>query len=106
VGYLVNSEDPTDCSTIGFLPILDARILKHEGLLLFSSYASLAVIGSDGVLWKSPQLCWDDLRIQRIEDAVVSGVGYDPTNSISNEGNFRLDLRKRRVLKPAYPEDH
>ena len=88
--YLVNSNDPLDCSPIGFLPILDIKALPQERLLLLSSYTSLGVIESDGGLWKSPQLCWDDLRIESIKDGIVTRVGSDPTNSVTNEGHFSL----------------
>lgn len=103
--YWVNASRSTDCRILQVLPVLNATILAEQRLLLLSDFVTLALVGDDGELWRSPRLCWDDLRILRIEDGVVSGVGYDPTNSHTWESVFRVDLKTRTVLNSGYPSE-
>jgi hypothetical protein len=101
--YWVNTSQPIDCQILHLVPVLNVRVLADQKLLLFSNFTALALIGEDGELCRSPQLCWDDLRILKIEDGIVTGVGYDPTNANTWESEFQFDLKTRRVLKSGYP---
>jgi hypothetical protein len=103
--YWVNARQPTDCRILHLLPVLNARILAEQKLVLLSDFVTLALVGDNDELWRSSRLCWDDLRILRIEDGIVSGVGYDPTNSHTWESAFRVDLKTRTVLKSGYPPE-
>src|SRR5436190_22552867 len=59
--YWVNAGQSTDCGILNLLPVLKARILAEQKLLLLSDFVTLAVVGGVGALWRSPRLCWDDL---------------------------------------------
>lgn len=102
-GYWVNASDPNDCQTLGFFPILSARVLREQSALLLSDFITLALIGGDGAVWRSPRLCWDELRILNIENGIVSGAGYNPINM--GESEFLFDAKTRTVLKSGYPKD-
>jgi len=101
--YWVNTRDPLDCSILEFAPVLEARPLSEQKLLLMADFISIALIDGDGKVWRSPRLCWDELRITQIEEGVVSGLGYDPLNV--GESHFSFDVKTRRVLKSGYPPE-
>jgi hypothetical protein len=101
-GYWVNANDPSDCLVLQLKPILHVSAAKEHALLILSSFTSIGLIGSDGILFKSQRLCWDDLRILNIEDGLISGTGSDPTNTNSDR-EFVFDIKSRKVLKSAYP---
>jgi hypothetical protein len=103
--YWVNAGDPSDCSTLNLFPVLNARCLSDLNVLLINDFVSVGVVDGGGVLWRSPRLCWDELRIMEIAEGVASGVGYDPLNSQTWESDFKLDLRSRTVLKSGYPRE-
>ena len=88
--YWVNARDPAACSELKFFPVLDTRVLAEERLLLMSDFSSVALVGHDAVSWRSPQLCWDELQILKIDNGIVTGVGYDPTDSVVHLGQFRI----------------
>ena len=103
--YWVNAASPVHCRTIDFFPTLAVRALPGEGLLLLSDFVSLCLVKEDGIPWRSPRLCWDELQIREITGGVVSGIGYDPTNSLTSECQWSLDLKSRSVLTTGYPKE-
>lgn len=103
--YWVNAASPEHCQTLDFFPVLGVRVLSDQGVVLLSGFTTLGLLGSDGNLWRSPRLCWDELQIREIIGNVVSGIGYDPTNSETWESEWSLDLKSRSVLKTGYPKE-
>ena len=80
--------------------MLDVRQLPEAGLLVFSDFTHLAAYRNNKLAWQSARVCWDDLKIAKITNEVIEGVGYDPTNSITHERPFSVDLRTGRSLHP------
>jgi len=56
--YWVNAKNQLDCSILKFAPVLDTRVLSEGKLLLMSDFVSIALVDVDGVVWRSPRLCW------------------------------------------------
>jgi hypothetical protein len=98
-GYIVKVEEPETWESI-VIPVLSVRLLPEHRLLVFSSYTELAAYGRNGLAWRSPRLCWDELKILNVTHNTIEGTGYDPTNSISNESRFAVDIGTGRSLLP------
>jgi len=101
--YWVNAREPANCNPLQFVPVLAAKALAKEKVLLLANFITLALVGADGAVWRSPRLCWDDLRIMSIENGIVRGVGSDPINSC--DAPFEFDVKSRRVLRTSYPKE-
>jgi hypothetical protein len=99
-GYLVNSEDPEQWEEVGVCPVTDFRPMLKNKLLVFSDFTRLAAYGKDGLVWRSPRVCWDELKITRVTNESIEGTGYDPTNSLKPEMQFTVDLKTGRSLFP------
>jgi hypothetical protein len=97
-GYCVHVNEPQKSSEMGVLPIRDVRIVADARMLLLADFTSLCAFGSDGQLWKH-RVCWDDLKISGIQEGIVSGTGYDPTNSEQTISRFAVELATGRVLR-------
>jgi hypothetical protein len=100
-GYLVNAESPELWEEVRTWPVIDFRPLPEQELLVFSDFTGLAAYGSDGLVWRSPRVCWDDLRITKVTGETIEGTGYDPTNSLKQEMQFAVDLKTGRSLLPS-----
>jgi hypothetical protein len=100
-GYWVHVNEPEKTSAMLALPIRDVRIVADARILLVADFTSLSAFGSDGQLWKH-QVCWDDLKISVIQQGIVSGTGYDPTNSERAASKFAVELATGRILQPAW----
>ncbi|HSS97829.1 MAG TPA: hypothetical protein VLK33_12400 [Terriglobales bacterium] len=99
MGHIVTASNPDVYEQIPIFPILDVRAVKDKGLLIFSDFIRLAAYSRDSLIWKSPRVCWDDLKITNISDDIIEGVGYDPTSS--EQTRFAVDLLTGRLLSSA-----
>lgn len=98
--YVVKADEPEVWEEIPIIPVLDVRWIPEHGLLVFSDCDSLAAYGSRGLAWHSPRVCYDELKIARVTSETIEGTGYDPTNSITHESRFAVDLKTGRSLLP------
>jgi len=99
-GYLVNAESPELWQEVRACPVIDFRLLPEHELLVFCDFTGLAAYGSNGLVWRSPRVCWDDLKITNVTSETIEGTGYDPTNSFKKEMRFAVDLKTGRSLIP------
>jgi hypothetical protein len=100
-GYWVHVDEPEKSSKMRVLPIRDVRIITAERILLLVDFTSLFAFGSDGQLWQH-RVCWDDLKISDIQQGIVSGTGYDPTNSEQSISTFAVELATGRILQSPW----
>ena len=98
-GYLVNAESPELWEEVRVCPVTEFRLLPEHGLLVFSDFTGLAAYGSNGLVWRSPRVCWDGLKITKVTRETIEGAGYDPTN-LEKEMRFAVDLKTGRSLIP------
>ncbi|HLZ91464.1 MAG TPA: hypothetical protein VKQ28_07095 [Candidatus Acidoferrum sp.] len=96
--YIVKSDNPEHWLKIPVIPVLDVRLLPELGLMILSDFTRLTAYRNNTLAWQSPRVCWDDLKIVRITSEAIEGVGYDPTNSITHERPFSVDLETGRTL--------
>lgn len=100
-GYWVDVNEPEKSSEMHVLPIRDVRIVTDARILLLADFTSLSAFGSDGQLWKH-RVCWDDLKISDIQQGIVSGTGYNPTNSEHSKSKFAVELATGRILQSPW----
>jgi hypothetical protein len=98
--YIVNSEEPDVWEQVPVFPVLDVRPLLEQEWLLFSDFIRLATYGSRKPGWRSSRVCWDFLKIADVTSNTIEGTGYDPTNSVTHESRFAVDLRTGHSLLP------
>jgi len=99
--YIVKVDEPHIWEQIPVIPVTDVRLLQEERLLVFSDFIRLAAYGSSGLVWQSPRVCWDGLKIVSVTRETIEGTGDDPTNSITHESRFMIDLKTGRSLLPS-----
>jgi hypothetical protein len=97
--YIVKLDEPDSWEQIPIMPVLDLQLMPEHKLLLFADFTRLAAYGSMGLVWRSPRVCWDELKIIKVSVDTIEGVGYDPTNL--GESRFVVDVRTGRSLLPA-----
>lgn len=99
--YLVKADEPEVWEEIPLVPVLDVRPIPENNLVVFADFIRLAAYDSQGPAWQSPRVCWDGLKIVRVTSETIEGTGHDPTNSISPESRFVVDLKTGRSLLPS-----
>lgn len=96
--YVVKADEPEVWDKVPVSPVLDVRLVPEKGLIVFSDFIRLTAYRGGTPVWRSPRVCWDALKIIRITGEAIEGVGYDPTNSITHELPFSIDLETGRSL--------
>ena len=99
--YIVKADEPEIWEQIPLIPVQNVRPIPEKGLLVFSDFIRLAACDSSGLAWRSPRVCWDELKIVSVTQNTIEGTGYDPTNSITHESRFVVDLKTGHSLLPA-----
>jgi hypothetical protein len=98
--YIVNSEKPDMWEQLPIYPVLDVRPLVEQKLRVFADFNRLAAYGSGGLVWRSPRVCWDFLKITNVTSDVIEGTAYDPANAETHESRFAVDLTTGNSLLP------
>jgi hypothetical protein len=98
--YIVKADQPEAWEQIPLVPVVDFRVVRDAGLLIFSDFIRLVAYGSSGLVWRSPRVCWDRLKIVSVNHGIIEGIGYDPTNLVTHESRFVVDLKTGRSLLP------
>ena len=98
-GFLVSADDSEQWEEIQILPVLDVRAIPERQILVFANFTHLAAYGSNGLVWRSPRVCWDELKIVDVTRDTIEGTGFDPTTQ--RESRFVVDLENGRSLLPS-----
>jgi hypothetical protein len=99
--YVVNSSDPADWLRIEQRPVVDLRVLSHQGLLLFAGFTSITALGNSGIAWTTDRLTWEGLTITAIDRGKLHGHGWDAL--ADKEVPFTVDLKTGKHTGGARP---
>jgi hypothetical protein len=88
---MVKTDEPDTWKKIPVWPVLDVRLIPEQQLLVFADFTRLAAYGHDGLVWQSPPLCGDDLRILGVTRDTIEAIGYEPSDS--RDLRLALDIR-------------
>ena len=100
-GYFVLASKPDAWEPVALAPVTECRAIPEKGLLIFSDFTRLAAYGGNGLVWLSPRVCWDELKMLEVTGTAIEGIGYDPTNSVTHERPFAVDLKNGHSLLPS-----
>lgn len=100
-GYLVRTDAPQIWEEIPATPVLDARPIQANGLLIFADFVQIVAYGPNGLAWVTPRLSWDGLKINEITPDTIYGTGWDAP--IDAEVQFTVDLATGRCSGGARP---
>jgi hypothetical protein len=99
--YIVKASSPADWLRIEQRPVVDLRVLSHQGLMLFVGFTSVTALGSSGVAWTTERLSWEGLAINEISRDKLQGHGWDAI--ADKEVPFEVDLKTGKHTGGANP---
>jgi len=76
--YLVNVRDVGAVVRLGMRPVRITAALDH-GLLLVTNFSHITAVGPTGIVWRSEDVVYDDLKITRADGDMINfrGLGGD-----------------------------
>jgi hypothetical protein len=95
--YLVNTANPKQWEQIEYRPVLAVTPSLSQRLLLFSGHQSLMAYGLDGKAWETGRLSWEGVRILKVGDTTLNGLGWDLMTD--REFEFEVDLRDGKHMR-------
>jgi hypothetical protein len=88
-GVVVRTDEPTNSYEIDCDPITGFVAVPERELLVFCDFLGLVAYGRDGLLWRSPRLALDDLRIDGLDGDDLHVAGYFGSQKLDS---FVVDL--------------
>ncbi len=89
--YVVNTREPERFTHLPFRPVLEARAVEEQRLLLFAGHYALLAWGAQGQAWQTARLSAEGVRMEEIRGDVLLGFGWDLLTD--KEVPFTVDLR-------------
>ena len=80
-GVVVRADDPHETYEIESYPVTGTFVVPKRGAVVFADFTSLTAYGRDGLLWGSPRLALDDLRVEGIEGDALLVYGFFGSHS-------------------------
>jgi hypothetical protein len=90
-GYLVDTDNPEKWERAATTPTIDVRSVKKLGIITLASFTCLVAYDNKGLLWKTRQLSWDNLKVVSLTEGELTGEYWD-VRSESKQG-FIVDLK-------------
>lgn len=89
-GYIVSSFNPNDWEEVKSIPVMDARSIKSQNIIVFADFTDLVAYSENGIKWRTERLAYDSFKITAVKDTYLKGEFWN----IRNEANetFEVDL--------------
>jgi hypothetical protein len=88
--YIIDTAQPEHCTHVAMKPVVEARALPEQKLLLFIGFHSILAWGEQGLAWETAKLSWEGVRITEIEGGTLHGFGWNLMTD--KEVAFSVDL--------------
>jgi hypothetical protein len=88
--YVIDTTQPDHCTHVAMKPVVEARPLVPQKLLLFVGFHSIIAWGASGKAWETARLSWEGVRITSIEANTLEGMGWNLLTD--REVAFEVDL--------------
>jgi hypothetical protein len=99
--YLVKATDPAQWLQIEQRPVMEMSSVPQMNLLIVIGFTSITAVGSAGIQWTTARLSWDGVRLTRVGDSMVEGLGWDAVTD--REVAFTVDLKTGKHIGGARP---
>lgn len=103
LGYIMSTENETPKSSFGLT--IKKVIQKNDGSLICADDTHILLLDNQsGDFWESDRISWDGIRDLKLDENIVTGQSYDPTNSIKPWADFSVDLDSKEINGGSFQE--
>jgi len=100
-GYIVSIENPELWEELSLTPIMGHCYDKSTNTLVLYGFTKLLGIQETGVAWKTDSMSWDGLKLIKLQNGLVKGLGWDST--ISKDVPFEVKVIDGEIQGGARP---
>jgi hypothetical protein len=99
--YLINPEVEREIEIFG--GGIGQVIESPNGNLLCATETDILIIDTGNWhLWRSERISWDGIKDLKLERNILSGMSFDPTNSVQPWSPFSLNIETKEILGGSY----
>ncbi len=103
LGYVMSTENETPKSSFGIT--INNVIQRNDGSLICADDTHILLLDyQSGDFWESDRISWDGIRDLKLDENIVKGQSYDPTNSIKPWADFSIDLNTKEIHGGSFQE--
>ncbi|WP_345122869.1 hypothetical protein [Hymenobacter antarcticus] len=103
LGYIMTPEKEKPLSTFGLT--INEIFQTDNGSLVCADGISILILDNlTGELWSSERISWDGFQNLELNDNIISGQAFDPTNSINEWSAFFLNIKTKELIGGSYRE--
>jgi protein-tyrosine phosphatase len=99
--YIIDTLHPERSTHLPLKPVVVARPLPKQSLLLFTGFHTLLAWGPNGEAWQTQRLSWEGIRITKIAGDTLHGTGWNLHTD--KEVPFTVDLRTGHHQGGGFP---
>jgi hypothetical protein len=93
---VVRADNPQETYEIDTYPVTGTLVVPERRVVVFADFTNLTAYGGDGVVWRSPRLAVDDIRVEGIDGDALILSGFFGSHS----ERFKVDLATGQTLGP------
>lgn len=101
LGYIMTPEKEKPLLIFG-LTINEIFQTDNGSLVCADGISILTLDNLTGELWRSERISWDGFRNLKLNDNIISGQSFDPTNSIKEWADFSLNIKTKELTGGSY----
>lgn len=103
LGYLMTVENEKPLSTFG-ITINEIFQTENGSLVCVDEISIFILDNSTGEFWRSERISWDGFQSLELNEGIISGQSYDPTNSKKTWADFSLNIKTKELTGGSYRE--
>lgn len=102
-GYLIWVNRPAEYQLVQSYPVKEVfPVLQH--FIVFADFTKLSAYGPSGLVWITPRLSWDGLKITRVTSELIQGLAWD--SPLEKEVEFFVDVKTGRHQGGSSPDSY
>ena len=94
--YVIDTARPERAAFLPLKPVVEVRVFAEQGVLVFVGFHKMVAWGAGGLMWETPRLTSEGLRLTEVVDGVLHGFGWNMMTD--KEVGFTVDLRTGECL--------
>ncbi len=99
--YIVRTDAPQSWEEVRPFPVRGVHPILEANLLVFEDFTRLTAYGTGGVVWATPDLSWDGLKITEVTGDQIKGLAWDASQE--QEVEFLVEVRTGRHTGGSSP---
>jgi hypothetical protein len=99
-GYIMTPDQQTPIDKFG-VDIKEAIKIEDNKIILVDDI-HVRLIDDKGIIWQSERISWDGIKDIEVKDNILTGLSYDPMDSINEWIPFSIHLDTKEIVGGSY----